>query len=760
MELFYKKPAKDWCEALPIGNGRIGAMFYGGTHIDTIQFNEESLWDGRFDELAPNPECREHLNEIRETIFAGDYAKGSELTQKYMICRGDGSHFGNGFGYNYGSLQTAGELYAELVGTDDSVPKDYKRTLLLDSGLASAEYTKNGIIYKNSVFASFDSNVIMIRYSANKPFSVNFTYKHAYTDTVYSDQKIIIKKAFEKSIAFALVIKINSCDGSVITDENGIHVTDARYVDLICDIRTTYIRPDENGLPLPSNDPEIPLRWCLDNIQKVHDPFYWKNEQSGKILSKMLYRTKLVLPASDPELEKLPTDERLERVKNGETDDGLILLHFTFGKYLLISSSYNCKLPANLQGIWTKDYATVWSADYHININLQMNYWLAETCSMPELTKPLIDYIRFLSVHGRRTAKIQYGASGWVAHTVTNPWGFTAPGEGASWGSFMCAGAWCCHHIRERYNFSNDIEILRDNYDILRGAAEFFLDFLVTDPNSGYLVTCPSNSPENTFIDKNGNKSSICSGPTMDNSIIRDLFDTTILASEKLGIDQEFAEKVREAMNKLPPLRIGKYGQIMEWNEDFDEAEPGHRHISQLYALHPSAQITSKTPELFEAARVTIERRLSHGGGHTGWSRAWVTAFFARLGYGSRCRDSLHALLAKSTLPNMFDNHPPFQIDGNFGGSAAVAEMLIQSQNGKITLLPALPEAETWQTGSFSGFSARGGYTVDCSWKNGKVTEFTVKAGEKVGNSMVEIDFNGESVRICLAPGSKISFAV
>ena len=405
--------------------------------------------------------------------------------------------------------------------------------------------------------------------------------------------------------------------GRAEADGDGITLTDVTAFRLYADVRTTYVKPGLDGTPKPSNDPAPALAKARRTVSDMRGTgcFDALLAESAPVLKRLLGRVKLDLGEPDPALEALPTDERLARVREGNEDPGLLLTYFDFGRYLLIASSYNCVLPANLQGIWSPDTDTIWSADYHININLQMNYWLAETCRMPELTKPLLDYVRFLSLHGRRTAKIQYGGmSGWVAHTVTNPWGFTAPGEGASWGSFMCAGAWCCQHIFERYRFSGDPDVLRENYDVLRGACLFFLDFLTEDPRSGYLVTCPSNSPENSFFAEDGGRYSVCAGPTMDNEILRMLFSSTAEAARILGIDGEFAAKLDAAAARLAPVRIGKYGQIMEWSEDFEEVEPGQLSDRERVILDFTAQ--RGRVQIAEIARATgfktIERNVSH----------------------------------------------------------------------------------------------------------------------------------------------------
>ncbi len=729
--LIYKSPAKIWTDALPLGNGRMGAMVYGRLDCEKLQFNEETLWSGYHDDIADNPECAIKLHEIRQLLFDGKLKQAEEMANEYFVCRGMGA----GKNYTpantiaYGSFETAGQLYILLH--ENAQSQNYTRTLDLQNARAAVDYLIDGKKYNREYFISEKYSCLCGRLSCDEPIFAKFVYTRDNADISYDNDLIVMQGHFDKGIDFAAAIKIvgGSSDGKSVS----IKSPDIRFY---VSIKTSY-----TGITNVTEE-------AVADVERASKVDYEKiKNQSFERVSRLMERCSIDI-GQDCDT---PTDKRLCNLQNGKADVSEIAslseLYFNYGRYLMISSSRNCVLPSNLQGIWTNDYNTIWSADYHININIQMNYWLTEVTDLSECGDVFLRYIKFLANHGKKTADVNYGMKGWVAHTVTNPWGFTAPGHSFSWGSFMCAGAWCCEHIWERWLYSKDIDFLREYYPVLKGSCEFFMDFLTQDKNTGYFVTAPSNSPENKYVDPNtGACVAICAGPTMDNCILYELFTNTANAAKILNADSDFAKQLIELRDKLPPIKIGKHGQIMEWQEDFEESEPGHRHLSMLYGLHPSNLITkSKTQELFEAAKVSIDRRLSHGGAHTGWSRAWIINFYARLGKGNECLEHITALLEKSTYPNLFDSHPPFQIDGNFGGCAGISEMLLQSHEDFINLLPALPDA--WKNGSFKGLRARGGYKVSAKWDNSRLVSFSILSEQ---DGTVEVRYNHDKWQFTL----------
>ena len=703
--LWYTAPANDWNEALPLGNGILGMMVFGGVKEERIEFNEETFWSGWEYPEYDSPKTYEHLDEIRQLIFAGKYTEAQELTSKYHVCRGRGHHDAQNA---YGAYQTAGNLYITMPQASSD---EYCRELLLNEGRAVVKCGAG----RREFFVSPAYNTAVVRISGWDN-TMSFRYERENTAIIYDDTEIIATAYLPTKVA--VLIRHEVKDGDMYF-----------YITAASAYKTEL-------------DPTVVCRETLDKAMEAG--YEVLREDTKAYFSSMLNRSSITFPESGSKAV-IPTDRRIAEPEN---DIGLVELYFNFGRYLLLASSRG-KLPANLQGIWADGYNPPWSADYHININIQMNYWFAEVCDMPELLTPFFELIKMIAKYGERTAQVAYQCPGWVAHFTTNPWGYTSLGCDPTYGAFATAGAWCLRHVKERWLYSEDDAILREFYPVIKGASEFFCAYLVRDPRNGYLLTAPASSPENSYISPtDGSRVTVCAGPTMDISIIRELFQFNIDAANALGEDAPFVKKLEQILPQLPPLQIGKHGQLMEWSEDFEEWEPGHRHISHLYGLHPASEITQSTPEYFAAARKTIERRLANGGGHTGWSRAWIINFFARLLDGNTAYENIVALFKNSTLPNMFDNHPPFQIDGNFGGTAGIAEMLLQSHDGFIDILPALPDA--WPTGEFNGLMARGGFKVSARWEEGKVT-FCVITGKE--DKPFRVKINGE---MCDAVGSYV----
>ena len=732
-ELWYDKWAEDWNEALPVGNGRIGGMVYGNPYYDTISLNEDSVWSGGYRERN-NKSALENLKKVRELLFEEKISEAEDIVRD-AFC---------GTPINQRHYMPLGDFIIDQRGLGDI--QNFKRSLDLETAVQSVEFSSNGINYTREVIASYPDNVLAVNIRADKKESINIRIHIDGRDDYFdnnspvSDDEIFYYGGMggEDGINFASYIKVIPTSGTVKRWGSYIKVEKCDEITILISCQTSYRYEDYKKEA--KNDIERASKLSFDNIKERHIRDY----------KKYYDRVKLELEDNSEGKSVLPTDERLENIKNGGMDNKLIEFYYNFARYLMIAGSREGTLPLNLQGIWNKDMWPAWGCKFTININTEMNYWPAETAGLSELVTPLFDIIEKMRPNGRVTAREMYDCGGFVCHHNTDLWGDTAPQDlwmpGTQW---PMGAAWLCLHIWEHYMFTKDKDFLKEKYGTIKEASEFFADFLIENKN-GQLVTCPSVSPENTYLTESGQKGSLCIGPSMDSQIIYELFTAVIKASEILGIDFDYAEKLKSMRERLPKPEIGKYGQIKEWAVDYDEVEPGHRHISQLFALYPADMISvRKTPKLADAARATLNRRLSHGGGHTGWSRAWIINLWARLGDGDKVYENIAALLSYSTNKNMFDNHPPFQIDGNFGGAAGISESLLQSINQEIILLPALPNE--WGNGSFENLKARGGFAVSCKWENSEFQEALIvsNCGETcrlVVNTPIKVFCGGEEI--------------
>jgi len=713
--LWYKQPASIWTEALPVGNGRLGAMIFGGTTSERLQLNEDSVWSGGFRDRN-NPDAKKTLAEIRSLLREGKIPEAENLS-RYAL---------TGTPEYQRTYQTLGDLFLNFQNIPE--PSEYKRGLSLDEAIAFTEFKADGYTYIREVFASAPADVIVIKLKTENPNGLSFDARlvrnrFCENSGVLNDDTVFFNgmNGGKNGITFHCVMTGEIYGGQMQTMGEYLVFKNVNEAVLYITAATSFRYEDT-------------LNTCTAILQKAKDKGCGKI-QTEHISDYQALENRVTFSLGESECV-LPTDKRLEFLQQGKADQSIFALYFRYNRYLLIACSRPGTLPANLQGIWCNDFLSPWDSKYTININTQMNYWPAETCNLSECHLPLFEHLRRMHPRGLETAQKMYGARGFVAHHNTDIWGDTAPQDTWIPATYWVMGAaWLCLHIWEHYEYTQDKTFLSEHLYLLKDACLFFADFLIEN-EQGKLIISPTVSPENTYLLPDGKTSTLCEGCAMDGQILAELFHVCEQACSVLNKEKDFTLLLANLRDKLPPICIGKNGGIMEWISEKEEAEPGHRHISHLFALFPGTGISPEdTPELAQAAQKTLTLRLANGGGHTGWSRAWIINFWAKLGDAEKAYDNLYELLRCSTLPNLFDDHPPFQIDGNFGAAAAIAQMLVQSSKDTVYLLKALP-AE-WHSGNVTGLCAKGGLVIDISWSCKKLTKACFFA---------KYDYNGMAV--------------
>ena len=751
-QLWFAQPAERWLQALPVGNGRLGGMVFGGVDVERIALSESTAWSGAPSDDDVNSGALSHLAEIRHLLFTGEYSQARDMCQQYLLAHP------KSFGTNL--PLPALQFSFDATGPDT----EYRRSLSLDEAVARVHFRRKGTLFSREVFASHLDGVLVARFAGTGASRISL--RAAFGDltipaniTTDSDGTLILRgRALEKmhstgneGVAIQIRARVMAEGGRVAASSQGVQVEDARIVTVLIAIATDY----------RSGDPE---KSCTEQIARASRKSYAQLRSEHMADHQALYRrVSLQLSTSGAQADARPTDVRRTALAKGASDPDLVALFFQYGRYLTIAGSReDSPLPLALQGIWNDGLASSmgWTDDFHLDVNTQQNYWPAEVANLGECQTPLFGLIDGLRVAGARTAEKMYGAPGWVCHTVTNAWGYTAPGAGLGWGLYVTAGIWIAQQLWEHYTFNADVEFLRNRaYPVLREAAKFFLSYTVADPAHGWLVTGPSDSPENWYLSPSGERCAESMGNTVDRVFVCALFTWCIEGSHTLGVDEDLRQQLENARAKLPPFQIGRHGQLQEWLEDFQEAEPNHRHTSHLAALYPEDQISlRKTPELAQAAEVTIQRRISAPHWEQSeWGRANLAIYSARLLKADAAHAFLVGLIAQSADDNLLTfssagvagaDQNIFAVDGNTAGAAAIAEMLLQSQGGEIHLLPALPDA--WPDGAVRGLCARGGFEIDLAWRSGVLRSATITS-KRGGASPVR--YRNGTVQVHLQPG-------
>jgi alpha-L-fucosidase 2 len=756
--IWFDAPANNFTESSPMGNGRLGAMMFGGVNDERIVLNESSVWSGSSQD-ADRPDAYKVLPEIRRLLLEGKNPEAEALVNANFTCQGPGSG-----GPQYGCYQVLGNLHLRFAGDTNAPFENYRRQLDLNSAVTDLQFERNGVTYKREMFVSAPAQVMILKLSASKSGHISFAAsldRPVRFQTVAStENELLMTGQLDngtdgKGMRYAARVRVLNHGGEVIAQDNALVVSNADEVVLLISAATDYRgfagRQTTDPVAASLTDMNHAAPKSYSSLLKAHVADY----------QQYFERVSLQLPPLNADDAQKPTPERIKIAKAGRGDPSLAALYFNFGRYLLISSSRPGGLPANLQGIWAEETNTPWNADWHLDINVEMNYWPAEVCNLSDLTQPLFDLIASLQEPGAKTAHDYYDAHGWVAHVITNPWGFTSPGESASWGASTSGSGWLCQHLWDHWLFTHDKKFLAWAYPIMKGAAQFYEDLLIEEPTHHWLVVVPANSPENHFLMPDGRDSAISLGSTYQSEITRYLFTACIESSQILGIDQDFRNELTAKRARLEPIRIGPDGRVMEWPEAYKEPEPHHRHVSHLWGLYPGDEISpATTPDLAAAARKTL---LARGDDSIGWSYAFKASLWARLDDGDHAwglvRGALSPAMSQEisysngggVYPNMFDACPPFQIDANFGVPAAIAEMLLQSQEGTIDLLPALPSA--WKEGTVTGLCARGGFVVNMAWKDGVLTSAEIHS--KLGGPC-HINYQGKEIVLQTKKGQNI----